>query len=59
MAAFREMNWRALNAIVSDKNNCSARLFAASVLMAVNVNDVIDVNVQDISPIKAFVDGFS
>lgn len=41
------MNWRSLNAIVTDQNNCAAGLLAASILVTVNVHDVVDVYVKN------------
>lgn len=55
MTSFREMNRRSLNSIMSNQNYCAARLFTASILVAMNVHDVIDVDIQNISPVQAFI----
>lgn len=55
VTAFREVNWRSLNTIVTDEDDSAARLFGASVLMAMHIHDVIDADVQDVSPVETFI----
>lgn len=56
MTTFGKVNGRPLNSIMTDEDNCAARLLGASILMTMYIDDVVDINVEYVCPVKGLID---
>ena len=54
MTAFGKMYWRSLYTIMTHQNDCTTAIIA-TILMTMNVDNIIDIHIQSVIPIETFI----